>query len=401
METNKDEALRCLSIAKNHYGNGNYPAALRLTKKSINLYPTEAAQEFLSKAEKAAESQPASSPSDTPAAPKQKTQQESSSNDEKKYNPDQVAAVKRILSCGTDYYKVLSLDKSCQEVHIKKAYKKLALQFHPDKNKAPGADEAFKLISKAFSVLSDPQKRAIHDAGGGDPEQRGSSQARSGFSGFQSYGNSPFGGGDEISPEDLFNMFFGGSSAFGGPGFSSATFVGPGFAPHTYYRGGAGRRAAQQQQQQFFRARQQQQQGAHGNAWTILLQILPLLVLFGYSLLSGLFTDTDPLFSLRQTPKFSEMRQTNAHHVPYYVNPSVFSSAASTRHKLYKVEQQVEIETVRGLQNACTAEKRLRHSQLTAAGGFWGIGRNEEEYQRILKTPLKSCEELRRFGYTD
>lgn len=125
METNKDEALRCLSIAKNHYGNGNYAAALRLTKKSINLYPTEAAQEFLRKAEKTAEAQPASAPSDTPATPRQTTQQAAASNDEKKYNPDQVAAVKRILSCGTDYYKVLSLDKSCEEVHIKKAYKKV------------------------------------------------------------------------------------------------------------------------------------------------------------------------------------------------------------------------------------------------------------------------------------
>lgn len=260
--------------------------------------------------------------------------------------------------------------------------------------------KGYAVISKAFSVLSDPQKRAIHDAGGGDPEQRGSSQARSGFSGFQTYGGGSAFGGDEISPEDLFNMFFGGGTGFGGPGFSSATFVGPGFAPHTYYRGGAGRRAAQQQQQQFFRARQQQQQ-AHGNAWTILVQVLPLLVLFVYSLLSGLFTDTDPLFSLRQTPKFYEMRQTNAHHVPYYVNPSAFSSATGDRQKLNRVEQQVELEMVRGLQNACTGEKRLRHSQLTAASGFWGIGRNEEEYQRILKTPLKSCEQLRHFGYAE
>ncbi|KAI9495625.1 hypothetical protein BDB00DRAFT_812684 [Zychaea mexicana] len=401
MEINKDEAIRCLNIAKNHFGNGNFSAALRFTKKSINLYPTDPAKEFLGKAEKAATEGGASStasstatPSGTTASARTGAASSSSSSSEKKYTTDQVAAVKTILSCGTDYYKVLSVDKSCTDVQIKKSYRKLALQFHPDKNSAPGADEAFKLISKAFTVLSDPQKRAIHDAGGGDPEQRGSGGM--GGAGFRGFHTRQAGGGgfagEEISPEDLFNMFFGGGGggAFG-PGFSSATFVGPGFSPH-YYRSGAGRRTAAQQQ----RAGRQQQ---NTPGWTVLLQILPLLILFGYSLLSGLFTDNTPTFSLRPTSVYSQVRMTQSHQVPYYVNPSAFKATEQSRHKLSRVEQQVEVDWVRGLQQSCNNERRERATRLNAAAGVFGIGRNEEQYQKALKMPMKSCDEIRRFGY--
>lgn len=55
---------------------------------------------------------------------------------------------------------------------MKKAYRKLALQFHPDKNKCPGASEAFKAIGNAFAVLSDPQKKKQYDLYGPEEEQQ-------------------------------------------------------------------------------------------------------------------------------------------------------------------------------------------------------------------------------------
>ncbi|KAG0169520.1 hypothetical protein DFQ28_003598 [Apophysomyces sp. BC1034] len=384
METNKDEAIRCLSIAKNHYGNGNFSSAVKLTKKSISLYSTDEAKAFLVKAENQLAQQ---GPSTTTSTPQQKPSEKPIP--EKKYSPDQANAVKEVLQCGTDYYKVLKLDKDCSEVQIKKQYRKLALQFHPDKNNAPGADEAFKLISKSFTVLSDPQKRAIHDAGGGDPEQRASSGPA--FSGFRT--QSAF-GGEDISPEDLFNMFFGGNGGFGGPGFSSATFVGPGFRTQTYYTGsGAGRRAHPIFTQQRGGARQ-----ASGG-WTILLQILPLLVLFGYSLLSGLFTDSTPEFSFKATSVYSQARMTQVHQVPYYVNPSAFGKMDQSTYKLARIEQQIELDWVRGLQQSCEIERRERANRLNAASGIFGIGRNEEKYQAALRLPMKHCEEIKRFGY--
>ena len=67
-----------------------------------------------------------------------------------------------------DYYKVLGVDKNASAEDIKKAYKKLALKYHPDRNKEPGAEEKFKEIGEAYSILSDDEKRKTYDNYGFD-----------------------------------------------------------------------------------------------------------------------------------------------------------------------------------------------------------------------------------------
>jgi curved DNA-binding protein CbpA len=62
-----------------------------------------------------------------------------------------------------DYYKILGVPKTATDDEIKKAYRKLALQNHPDKNKNPGAEEKFKEIAEAWTVLSDKEKRKTYD----------------------------------------------------------------------------------------------------------------------------------------------------------------------------------------------------------------------------------------------
>lgn len=74
-----------------------------------------------------------------------------------------------------DYYKILGLQRSANDADVKRAYKKLALEFHPDKNteseeSRKTAEAKFKDVSEAYAVLSDPQKRRRYDAGGGDDE---------------------------------------------------------------------------------------------------------------------------------------------------------------------------------------------------------------------------------------
>ena len=64
-----------------------------------------------------------------------------------------------------DYYEVLGLARTADQSQIKQAYRKLALKYHPDKNKDPGAEEKFKQIGEAYDVLSDQKKRRIYDQG--------------------------------------------------------------------------------------------------------------------------------------------------------------------------------------------------------------------------------------------
>ncbi|QWU15014.1 molecular chaperone DnaJ [Paenibacillus sophorae] len=96
-----------------------------------------------------------------------------------------------------DYYEVLGLGKNASEDEIKKAYRKLARQYHPDVNKASDAEAKFKEVKEAYDVLSDPQGRARYDQYGHiDPNQ--------GMGG--GFGGGDFGGG----LGDIFDMFFGG-----------------------------------------------------------------------------------------------------------------------------------------------------------------------------------------------
>ena len=67
------------------------------------------------------------------------------------------------MRMGKDFYKILGIQRGATEEEVKKAYRKMALKFHPDKNKSAGAEEKFKEIAEAYEVLSDKKKRDIYD----------------------------------------------------------------------------------------------------------------------------------------------------------------------------------------------------------------------------------------------
>ena len=67
------------------------------------------------------------------------------------------------MSSKRDYYEVLGIERSSSKDEIKSKYRKLALQFHPDRNKDPSAEGKFKEISEAYAVLSDEEKRKRYD----------------------------------------------------------------------------------------------------------------------------------------------------------------------------------------------------------------------------------------------
>lgn len=106
-----------------------------------------------------------------------------------------------------DYYEVLGIPKNATEQDIKKAFRQLAMKYHPDKNKAPDAEAKFKEINEAYEVLSDKEKRQKYDQFG---HQAFSQQGEQGFGGFHFEGFDGFG---NVDLGDIFSQFFGG--AFG------------------------------------------------------------------------------------------------------------------------------------------------------------------------------------------
>lgn len=132
-----------------------------------------------------------------------------------------------------DYYQLLGVSKSATADEIKKAYRKMALQYHPDRNKTKEAEDKFKDINQAYEVLSDTQKRQTYDQfgsaafeNGGGNRASGGNPFAGGYGGNQqgpfSYtytsggdGNFDFGGFSD--PFDIFEQFFGGGMGGASP----------------------------------------------------------------------------------------------------------------------------------------------------------------------------------------
>lgn len=131
---------------------------------------------------------------------------------------------------GKDFYKILGVAKGSSDDEIKKAYRKLALKYHPDKNKAPGAEEKFKEVAEAYEILSDKKKRDIYDQYGeeglkGEPGSGGNSgSGPGGFSSYTFHGDPRATFAQFFGTNDPFSIFFGGGaddrSGFNGMDFS-------------------------------------------------------------------------------------------------------------------------------------------------------------------------------------
>ncbi|PSR82617.1 hypothetical protein PHLCEN_2v6050 [Hermanssonia centrifuga] len=415
MESNKDEAVKCLAIAQKHRNAGNFESARRFCQKSLNLFSTPEATKLLEIIDSESTATPSSSTSsssstgdssntafsssaethpsssgtrhrhaDTNAKPSGSTNGKAngaSKEAEKKreYTPEQAAVVKRIRACKvTEYYEILSLKKDCEEVEVKKAYRK---------------------------VLSDPQKRAAYDQHGSDPESRFGGGTPSYARRSQSFGGSPFGPGGgfegEMSPEDLFNMFFGGGgmgqTSFGGGPVFTASFGPGGFRPTRVRRTNAG-----------------QQQAHNAEPRSVFMQLLPLIILFGFSLLNALpslFGSTptpDPRFSFNPSSRYNVERHTGGLGIKYHVNAAEFSghpiaaelarNDKQTGPELRRFEGSVEKIYTQDLYSQCQRgldrKERLKNQEV----GVFGFGTDWDRVRQIEEEPISSCDELRKLG---
>jgi len=127
---------------------------------------------------------------------------------------------------GKDYYAILGVPKGASDEELKKAYRKMALKFHPDKNKSAGAEDKFKEIGEAYDVLSDPKKKQIYDQLGEE-----------GLKGAGGPSAADFGPGFTYTyhgdPRATFSQFFGTANPFeqffNAPGQGGVAGMGQGF----------------------------------------------------------------------------------------------------------------------------------------------------------------------------
>eukprot|EP00775_Hariotina_reticulata_P013190 gene13190-13321_t len=231
----------------------------------------------------------------------------------------------------------------------------LALRLHPDKNKALKADEAFKLLSKAFSCLSNPDKRAYYDRTGYESSSAAAAAAPARRGGGSMGSTHYYYGADDFDPEEIFNMFFGGSAV------DHVLVVGAGCGKGEV---GGGRWEV------------------GGGRW----ELLPVLVLIGITLLSG---SSEPSYSLQQDTKYQVPLVTQRLEVVYYVkNLQEFQSNFPVNsHKRIHLERQVESDMYERMYQRCQNERMAQHRAFT-----WG---NREHAQKMQ---LASCNELGRMN---
>lgn len=398
MEVNKEEAARCRDIGAAALRAGQTARAVKMFRKSLQLYPLPGVNALLAQAEKKLSSDEggsnstagegntrssnySSAPSNSSSAnngftspsPSRSSSSASSNTgaDGRAYTPAQEQIVSKILKAKEGgrgaHYRVLGIEPSADEAGIKKAYRKLALKLHPDKNSAPHADEAFKAVGLAYATLSDGQKRKIYDTyGEEDPDNRGGGMG----GGMRGRGGNMHFNGQEVNPEDIFNMFFGGGmpggaggmGGMGGPGFRVYTSgMGPGFAfggmnPNMHQR----RRQQQQHQQQ-----QQQPEGILGQ----LVQFLPLLMILFLSFFnmpgesSGGATGGSRYFSLTPVNPYINPLHTklsNVKDIPYFVTDKFVRTIGRDRYQLSQVERMVEESYKRYLLEECNNQKNYK-----------------------------------------
>lgn len=281
----------------------------------------------------------------------------STSEASSEYTQEQLEAVRKIKRC-KNHYELLGVGKEFTEAELKKQYRKLALQFHPDKNKTPGASEAFKAISNAFVVLSDPEKKRQYDLYGPEDgsSNRSHNHTRTRTTVFTDNGFFEYNRGfdSDVSAEELFNMFFGGGNVY--------------LRRNNRY---ASSRAQTQSPQQ------------EPSGFGVLIQMLPVLFLVCLSVMSSFFV-SDPAFSLQRTLKYSHERVTSSFKVPYYVKDNF---ETDYKNNLRRIETLVEEEYITNLRAACYREKNHRDAMLWRARSY---GDKElEEKARAYK--LNSC----------
>lgn len=369
---NASEAERCIEIAIEAEQAGDWAKAERFLSKSIKLHNTSEAQNLLNQL-KLRQSQQQSNttakggsttPSPTFAS---STNSPGSGDDQSLFTPEQREAALAISKL-TNYYEILSLSRTATDSDIKTAYRRLAVKFHPDKNRAPEAEEAFKLVSAAYQCLSDIKKREHYDRFGEDETRRSSSSS---MPNPQHYSRD-----QDISPEEIFNMFFNMQTG----------------------RSYGNRRVFNTFRHRPDRTNQHSDDGGESRQFSMsanLMQFahfLPLLLLFLVSIIGSPSSSEDTPYSLQRTEIYSQQRITDTSNLPYYVQNSFSYRYARDKRALFMVESMVERDYVKHYSETCERERAARKRKLREAPGE--AGRAHIEDMEKANDPIEACTKL-------
>ncbi|KAL1197005.1 Chaperone protein dnaJ 49 [Cardamine amara subsp. amara] len=352
MDGNKDDALKCLKIGKDAMDAGDRSRALKFLEKARRLDPSLPIDDLVSDLNKqsdepaASEDSPrsaaneSSKPSDRPSLRQRGSSSTAtgSSSSSSSFTEEQRSIVKEIKS-KKDYYEILGLGNTCSVEDLRKAYRKLSLKVHPDKNKAPGSEEAFKSVSKAFQCLSNEEARRKYDISGSDEPVYQPRRAARRNNGFYD---------DEFDADEIFRSFFGGGMNPATTQFRSFNF------------GTATRTANQASSDTGFNPR-------------VLLQLLPVV----FILLLNFLPSPQPIYSL--SPSYNYEHKFTTHRgVNYFVKSAKFEHEYPINSlERQRVEEQVDRDYLSILGQNCRHE--LQRQQ-------WGF---------VRETP--HCDMMRRF----
>ncbi|CAL0301614.1 unnamed protein product [Lupinus luteus] len=359
MDGNKDEALRCFRIAEEAIAIGNKDRALKFIKIAQRLNHKLLLDSLLNQCHRL-NSQSSSSTNRataTTSAAEAEAAAKEGLNGERNYSDENIQLIREIKG-RSDYYAILGVEKSSSVDEIRKAYRKISLKVHPDKNKAPGSEDAFKKVSKAFKCLSDDVSRRQYDQTGLVDKfeysqqcytnvrhrRRRNTTARDIFE-------------DEFEPDEIFRAFFGQSDVFDRTGV---------------YR----TRATTTTTTTTSNHNRQESQGGSGLKIMLLINLLPFLIVLLLACSSFLESD----YSLHKNNPYEIPKTTEVYGVQYFVKSQGFDahypSGSSAR---TKIEDSIVKDYRTMLHRYCRTE----------------MHRQRRTWNRNLPTP--HCEKLKSF----
>ncbi|XP_021727717.1 chaperone protein dnaJ 49-like [Chenopodium quinoa] len=349
MDGNKDEALKCIGIAKEAIASGNKDRALKFIRIAQRLNSALSLDDLIAVCEKMDSS--ASGPSENGShVDKSETGVSSGpksgevSNGERNYTEEHVKLIKQVTK-NMDYYAVLGVEKTCSVEEIRKAYRKLSLKVHPDKNKAPGAEEAFKKVCKAFKCLSEEDSRRQYDQTGlvDDFEYNEQHNVRR----RRRRTNNDF-FDDEFDPDEIFRAFFGQTNMF--------------HTSHVYRTRGMG-------------TPQRAEGNGGGPNLMVFLQLVPFLLI----LLLAYLPFSEPEYSLQRNYSYQFPRVTEKYGVEFFVKSPDFDRSYPLGSA---ARENIEENVIQDYKNLL--------------GRYCHIELQRRQWSRNLPTP--HCEKLQSFG---